>query len=677
VSKVATKFSDHVGPYQLGVGRSGGAAILVHVASLVVNKIRNQPDEDLCIFSLDCSNAFNTLRRRHIADGVMDACPELLPFYRWSYEQPTDLMTDYKHKVVKSSTGVRQGDPLGSLLFCLGVSKTINGILRDAVQGVKIVSFVDDMYVVGTQAQCQSAHRFLCTRLGNLGLKFNDTKGSIFCSPQTQVLIGNQNQIPIDNQGIVVLSAPLGSKEYTDAKLAQLELDQTQILNCLSWFEDAGESFAILKSCISTRPVYTVRGLQPDRTSAYAESFDRKVGQALAAIAGIVGGLSANAIEIKNLPADMGGLGMKDISNISQEAWTAAWLHSMKYVQTHFPEFLQLMDTNQYDPGVVDRVLSIPAPHVPANRHFNEVVLPLITSDKKLPTQRELSKAQDKPRHEALLDRLRSTEDTKHLAAWVLSSSTKGISSWLYSACTTDMQVRVGHEAFKEGLRLRCLVPPHQDPVPLQVPRACQSCRNDNVPPLHALGCKAASGARIKRHDNIRDCLMDFINKVEPDAILTREYFLNDGRRNLHQERLRADIKCELAGVTTFFDIAVTNPSNPSAIQGANGASNVAGVAAKAMETDKKSLYSSRYSEAVANCVVPFVLEATGRLGDMASRFIDSWCKIGHPNVTEEFKLRAQSARLRLLGVIGRHLVTGNSNILKSSRARLNELSQA
>jgi hypothetical protein len=71
--------------------------------------------------SLDFSNAFNTVDRREIASGLRRFAFSLYRAGKWAYGTPSDLIltnrnTGATHSL-SSAQGVRQGDPLGPLMF--------------------------------------------------------------------------------------------------------------------------------------------------------------------------------------------------------------------------------------------------------------------------------------------------------------------------------------------------------------------------------------------------------------------------------------------------------------------------------------------------------------------------------------------------------------------------------
>ena len=70
---------------------------------------------------VDVSKAFNSIRRDRVLRAVEEYIPSLLPFAHSSYSSPSVLM--WYDTQILSAKGIQQGDPLGSMLFCLGIHK--------------------------------------------------------------------------------------------------------------------------------------------------------------------------------------------------------------------------------------------------------------------------------------------------------------------------------------------------------------------------------------------------------------------------------------------------------------------------------------------------------------------------------------------------------------------------
>ena len=95
-------------PLQFGGGIRNGAEIVARADALAY-------DQGKAILSIDIKNAFNTTRLSMIYDGLLQADPSLLHYFRWRYGNPSTLRDNTGGTVATTRTGVRQGDPWGSL----------------------------------------------------------------------------------------------------------------------------------------------------------------------------------------------------------------------------------------------------------------------------------------------------------------------------------------------------------------------------------------------------------------------------------------------------------------------------------------------------------------------------------------------------------------------------------
>jgi hypothetical protein len=70
------------------VGLKHGVEIGARSAQVVYNLINDRPTtgfEDLTIIKLDVKNAFNSLPRAHMFEGIMDRCPSVARLFRSLY----------------------------------------------------------------------------------------------------------------------------------------------------------------------------------------------------------------------------------------------------------------------------------------------------------------------------------------------------------------------------------------------------------------------------------------------------------------------------------------------------------------------------------------------------------------------------------------------------------------
>ena len=239
----------------------------------------------------------------------------------------------------------------------------------------------------------------------------------------------------------------------------------------------------------------------------------------------------------------------------------------------------------------------------------------------------------------ASLQSMLSAEDRKAELAWLRSNDYPGSGKWLLSGSARGVyygHLRFYGEEFRNALRLRCMV----NPLPL-LPNCAHlpicACGTIEKPvfldgqPFHALDCRhgCINKANVTRHDRVRDVLADVIIN-----------YCGIHKSNVHKEatvgplrgparlRRRADLVVTIPGVrdNVFIDVAVVNPAAKTYLQ--KGLSHIRSGGASTCRANEKVEYYRR----AGMFVIPFVVEATGRLGYQATGFLKHLAEISHVN---------------------------------------------
>jgi len=137
---------------------------------------------------------------------------------------------------------------------------------------------------------------------------------------------------------------------------------------------------------------------------------------------------------------------------------------------------------------------------------------------------------------------------------------------------------------------------------------------------LHGLHCLRGQHWWKRRHDAVVRILADLLRKVFGSAAVTLETRLAPEG----VEPVVADVELRGPASTVWFDVAVVSPAAPSYVN--QGSASIDLVATRKKEHDKWSKYAPALAAmgCQSSALVPFVIEATGRLGPRASAWLSS-----------------------------------------------------
>ena len=204
-----------------------------------------------------------------------------------------------------------------------------------------------------------------------------------------------------------------------------------------------------------------------------------------------------------------------------------------------------------------------------------------------------------------------------HLCAWLRSSSYVGTGRWMEWCGGLDSRFILAEAEFREALRLRLLIPPFPSPGNVMCP-TCQDVSLRDAP-MHPLDCNALRAWRTRCHNLVRDQLAKLLRKEFSDNDVQGDIRVEHSVVGATGITCKADIYCPLPTRTYIIDIAIVDPSAPSYTR-MDDSHEVADAAAKHRERDKTTFFNEAAIDGAQ--FIPFMVEATGRLGPAARDFL-------------------------------------------------------
>ena len=217
---IAHGLGNHFRPTQLGFETKGGCEAAVHATRQYLNGASHRR----VLLKLDVRNAFNCMRRDVFLRAAREKAPSMYRLLWQGYHEPSNLY--FSNNVIKSESGIQQGDPFGPALFSLGVDD-----ITKSVDTEFNIWFLDDCTIGDSPEKVIENVRTVVQKLRLAGLELNSSKCEL-------VILGHQTAAEVPQTTELfqeILPAPMSEasiKPAIEGKVQNLRLMRER-LTCL------------------------------------------------------------------------------------------------------------------------------------------------------------------------------------------------------------------------------------------------------------------------------------------------------------------------------------------------------------------------------------------------------------------------------------------------------------
>jgi hypothetical protein len=566
---------DSVAPIQLGIGSSGGCEAAVHATRRF---LANMPDDFVAV-KLDFTNAFNSIHRDAVLTAIADKLPDIYQFCHLAYHQTSILQ--YGSEIVESAEGMQQGDPLGPLLFCLGIQALLSSLTSNLAFG-----YLDDVTIGGPLATVASDVAIIKSRGVSLGLHLNPGKCEVISNSGAALhpqFTGFHQLLP---DSATLLGSPLSRASAMDDAITTSYEELSRAVSRLQ-LVSSHDALILLKNCLGGPKLQHVMRTSPCCDHPKLIEFDELLRTAVNKMCNV--SLSEDQWTQASLPVRTGGLGVRSVAKLASSAFLASAAGTLS-LQTLILQKTQAseIDTSQslaHWKGLSKKEQGLAQPQDRSQRAWDAAVIDHSFTS--------LMEAQIEPYHRARL----LAAGAAHSGAW--------LSAMPISACG----LRLSDEAVRVAVGLRL-------GTELGQVHGCQCGATVDTRGTHAFSCGHNPG-RAQRHHYINDLIWRSLTRAgipsvkEPHGLTRSDGKRPDGLTSIPWRE----------GRSATWDVTVTNTVATSyvAMSSAQAAS-----AAEAAAQRKEDKYSQI---AQVHLFYPLAFETMGPINSAGQEFLSD---LGH-----------------------------------------------
>ena len=201
-------------------------------------------------------------RRSSTASSGTPGLHPLLPFVRQFYSTPSEYIwydaSGTAHRILQHEGG-EQGDPLMPGLFAAAVAPALHQTHQALQPGEAVLAYLDDVYLLCPAARTRPLYERLQQALqqeANVSLNHGKTRiwnadgtpppGWPEPAPNTPPIWVGDWTLTLEQQGVIVLGASIGTDEYIAAHLSAVRQDHDRLLAAIPTVPSLQAAFLIL-----------------------------------------------------------------------------------------------------------------------------------------------------------------------------------------------------------------------------------------------------------------------------------------------------------------------------------------------------------------------------------------------------------------------------------------------
>jgi hypothetical protein len=169
--KIALK--ERIGIAQLGTGTSAGSEVAIHVIRSEMSTWDANAG-DRMVVAMDATKAFNNVNRKVVLGELKRIFPGAFALLLSFYGDSTPVI--WEDAVFESGSGVFQGDPMASPLFCLGLAGLMTNCAKQ-FPNVNLLGFLDDLFASGKSKDTFAVMKMIQDQGPEVGFFINPNKG--------------------------------------------------------------------------------------------------------------------------------------------------------------------------------------------------------------------------------------------------------------------------------------------------------------------------------------------------------------------------------------------------------------------------------------------------------------------------------------------------------------------